>query len=153
MIRFLLFLIVPDNWKGSSSSACIKDPVSRGKIKRKKTTKCPGNSDPFHIVTYYIKWVTTSWTDGMKKAHWHNWIRIQKPGPVRTWICNQKPLLWGRCCFLISWGGWLDLEDDLAGSIVPATQLSFTDVQRRATFSKKRRSTYCLISKFDSPVF
>ena len=20
--------------------------------------------DPFYIVTYYIKWVTTSWTDG-----------------------------------------------------------------------------------------
>ena len=23
---------------------------------------CPGSSDPFYIVTYYIKWVTTSWT-------------------------------------------------------------------------------------------
>ena len=27
-------------------------------------TICPGSSDPFFIVTYYIKWVTTSWTDG-----------------------------------------------------------------------------------------
>ena len=27
-------------------------------------TVCPRSSDPFHIVTYYIKWVTTSWTDG-----------------------------------------------------------------------------------------
>ena len=25
-------------------------------------TVCPSSSDPFHIVTYYIKWVTTSWT-------------------------------------------------------------------------------------------
>ena len=25
-------------------------------------TVCPGRSDPFYIVTYYIKWVTTSWT-------------------------------------------------------------------------------------------
>ena len=25
-------------------------------------TVCPGSSDPFYIVTYYIKWVTTSWT-------------------------------------------------------------------------------------------
>ena len=25
-------------------------------------TVCPGNSDPFYIVTYFIKWVTTSWT-------------------------------------------------------------------------------------------
>ena len=23
---------------------------------------CPVSSDPFYIVTYYIKWVTTSWT-------------------------------------------------------------------------------------------
>ena len=25
----------------------------------------PRSSDPIHIVTYYIKWVTSSWTDGM----------------------------------------------------------------------------------------
>ena len=25
-------------------------------------TVCPGSSDPFYIVTYYIKWVTTSTT-------------------------------------------------------------------------------------------
>ena len=29
------------------------------------------SSDPFYIVTYYIKWVTTSWTDGSK-----NWIYV-----------------------------------------------------------------------------
>ena len=29
------------------------------------TTVCPGSSDPFHIVTYYMKWVTTSWTHSM----------------------------------------------------------------------------------------
>ena len=28
-------------------------------------TKCPRSSDPFSIVTYYIKLVTTSWTDGI----------------------------------------------------------------------------------------
>ena len=26
---------------------------------------CPRISDPFYIVTYYIKWVTTSWTHSM----------------------------------------------------------------------------------------
>ena len=31
------------------------------------TTVCPGRSDPFYIVSYYIKWVTTSWTHGMSK--------------------------------------------------------------------------------------
>ena len=28
-------------------------------------TICPGSSDPFYIVSYYINWVTTSWTHGM----------------------------------------------------------------------------------------
>ena len=27
-------------------------------------TVCPRSSDPFYTVTYYMKWVTTSWTDG-----------------------------------------------------------------------------------------
>ena len=27
--------------------------------------ECPRSSDPYYLVTYYIKWVTTSWTDGM----------------------------------------------------------------------------------------
>ena len=25
-------------------------------------TVCPRSSDPFYIVIYYVKWVTTSWT-------------------------------------------------------------------------------------------
>ena len=25
-------------------------------------TVCPRSSDPFYIVRYYLKWVTTSWT-------------------------------------------------------------------------------------------
>ena len=25
-------------------------------------TVCPVSSDPYHIVSYYMKWVTTSWT-------------------------------------------------------------------------------------------
>ena len=28
-----------------------------------KEYECPRSSDSFYIVTYYIKWVTTSWTD------------------------------------------------------------------------------------------
>ena len=31
-------------------------------------TVCPRSSDP-HIVTYYITWVTTSWTDGKIARH------------------------------------------------------------------------------------
>ena len=29
-------------------------------------TVCPRSSDPFYIIPYYIKWVTTSWTDGIE---------------------------------------------------------------------------------------
>ena len=32
-------------------------------------TVCPGSSDPFYIVSYYIKWVTTSWTYSMVYKH------------------------------------------------------------------------------------
>ena len=28
----------------------------------KNATMCPRSSDPFYIVSYYIKWVTTAWT-------------------------------------------------------------------------------------------
>ena len=31
-----------------------------------KSIVCPKSSDEFHMVTNYIKWVTTSWTDGNK---------------------------------------------------------------------------------------
>ena len=30
---------------------------------------CPRNSDPFNIVTYYIKWGTTSWTHSTMNTH------------------------------------------------------------------------------------
>ena len=29
-------------------------------------TVCPRSSDPFYVVTHYIKWVTTSWTYSKK---------------------------------------------------------------------------------------
>ena len=31
-------------------------------------TICPRSNDPFYIVIYYIKWVTTSWTHSIKYA-------------------------------------------------------------------------------------
>ena len=33
------------------------------------TTMCPRSSDPFYIVTYYMKRVTTSWTHNMTHTH------------------------------------------------------------------------------------
>ena len=29
-------------------------------------TVCPKSSDPFYMISYYIKWVTTSWTYSMR---------------------------------------------------------------------------------------
>ena len=34
----------------------------------RKVTVCPKSSDPFHIISYYIKWVTTSWTHSTLNA-------------------------------------------------------------------------------------
>ena len=33
-------------------------------LARFKHTACPKSIDPFYTVTYFLKWVTTSWTDG-----------------------------------------------------------------------------------------
>ena len=40
---------------------------------------CPGSSDPFYIVTYYIKWVTTSWTYSILTIEMDN-LRNTMPG-------------------------------------------------------------------------
>ena len=44
------------------------------------STVSPRSSDPFYIVTYYMNWVTTSWTDGSSSARWGtlmNLIRLE----------------------------------------------------------------------------
>ena len=54
-------------------------------------TVCPGSSDPFDIVSYYIKWVTTSWTHG-------NFLLGQKLSPSHSFqffIFNYKFFLIG----------------------------------------------------------
>ena len=38
------------------------------------STICPRSSDPFYIVTFNIKWVTTSWTDGLHTMY--KWTRL-----------------------------------------------------------------------------
>ena len=35
-------------------------------------TVCPRSNDPFYIVSYYIRWLTTSWTDGIVKTMSNN---------------------------------------------------------------------------------
>ena len=39
---------------------------------------CPGSSDPFYIVAFYIKWVTTSWTDGIMDKYIETKIEEQE---------------------------------------------------------------------------
>ena len=36
----------------------------------RRTTVCPRSSDPFYIVSYYIKWVTTSWRYSMRSLNY-----------------------------------------------------------------------------------
>ena len=43
----------------------VRPNLCRVVIDYSYNTGCPRSSDPFYIVTYYIIWVTTSWTDGM----------------------------------------------------------------------------------------
>ena len=37
---------------------------------RKFPTVCPRSSEPFYMLIYYIRCVTTSWTDGMLSSYW-----------------------------------------------------------------------------------
>ena len=50
---------------------CKKERKERVRIKGRaelKDTVFPRSSDLFYIVTCYIKWVTTSWTDGTEEG-------------------------------------------------------------------------------------
>ena len=41
---------------------CEDDTLGKKSKSQPTTTVCPRSSDPFYIVSYYKKWVTTSWT-------------------------------------------------------------------------------------------
>ena len=58
-----------DKWETVGKPAKVVKGKGNGAVSNnnKKVgvcTLCPRSSDPFHIVTYYVKWVTISWTDG-----------------------------------------------------------------------------------------
>ena len=47
-------------------------------------TVCPRSSDPFYIITYYMKWVTTSWTDMLDIYRYifqESWIWVFRLNP------------------------------------------------------------------------
>ena len=39
-------------------------------------TICPGSRDPFYTVSYYIKWVTTSWTHSINAKKKFSWCHL-----------------------------------------------------------------------------
>ena len=71
--------------------------TSSFKIKVKKKwylyTICPGSSDPFYVVTYYKKWVTTSYTQ-YGNDHEHFSHKIFSLFPFEEYILCQI-LCWG----------------------------------------------------------
>ena len=50
------------------------------------STVCPRSSDPIYIVSYYIKWVTTSWTHSTK-------IPLPLPSPQPCFVLSFSPFL------------------------------------------------------------
>ena len=50
-------LLAPEPWN-------LRDDIGNT-IQNIKHTVCPRSLDPFYILSYYIKWVTTSWTHSM----------------------------------------------------------------------------------------
>ena len=50
-------------------------------------TICPGSSDPFYIVTYYIKWVITSWTHSINNLNIYEFVT--EIGPVTFKIISK----------------------------------------------------------------
>ena len=56
-------------------------------------TVCPRSSDPFYVVTYYIKWATTSWTDSASIY----WITAG-PSLLLYWagLINPVPQIFSR---------------------------------------------------------
>ena len=53
----------------------------------------PRSSDPFYVVSYYIKWVTTSWTHGITLVYsssvhlrlFHHWTTALRSNHLNTW--------------------------------------------------------------------
>ena len=76
MVRISAPLLISD-WISISVSGLPGYPVSDGKsgcvssiwIWSQFGNVCPKSSDPFYIITYYIKWVTTSWTYSNAVSH------------------------------------------------------------------------------------
>ena len=84
-------------------------------------TVCPGSSDPNYIVSYYIKWVTTSWTYGTLRKFQVRDIAILKSLVVKL---TPPPLV-----ALGSMGGGANVDGGIYVN-VKSVQLTFSIVKR-----------------------
>ena len=72
-------------------------------------TLCPRSSDPFHIVAYYIKWVTTSLTDST-----YNTQAIKFISTTLSSACIAPYVFfsfWQRQVLLQPFDGYICLDD------------------------------------------
>ena len=71
-------------------------------------TKCPRGSDPFHLISYYIKWVTTSWTYRMKdvKYFWTYSTDTEEPSWLPCTVLGDPEITANLYCdFALYWEG------------------------------------------------
>ena len=79
----MFYFILAVMWSGSVGSAFIWVLGSGSGTVR------PRRSDPFYIITYHVKWVTTSWTDGIK------WRENLLCSINKILMINADPHHWG----------------------------------------------------------
>ena len=68
------------------------------KLSSNRLTACPRSSDPFYLLSYYIKWVTTSWTYSIIKIG----VKWMKLSSNRLTACPRS----SDPFYLLSWMAW-----------------------------------------------
>ena len=79
------------------------------RITEMHNTICPGSSDPFYILTYYIKWVTTSWTYSLYPGGKNDFRRKSlAPDPLNKGGFSDRVPVYVMDVFLrLAWKGLL----------------------------------------------
>ena len=56
-------------------------------------TVCPRSSDPFYTVSYYMKWITTSWTSSSFFMVQRGYILCKPRNPKNMYLEAYSPVL------------------------------------------------------------
>ena len=72
-------------------------------------TICPRSSCPFYKVSYYITWVTTSWTYSMLEGIWIRIRLFEKPDP-RSELLNHRIRVRSDIWIRIRPGNWIRIR-------------------------------------------